>query len=65
MKRLRFTIALFCAATCLVASTEIDSLIEAGKRNDPIAVRSFLERKANVTETAPDGTTALHWAAHW
>jgi len=65
MKRLRFAITLFCAAASLVAAAETDSLIEAAKRGDSAALRSFIENKANVMQAAPDGTTALHWAAHW
>jgi len=65
MKCLRFTIALLGAAAGLVASTGIDSLVDAAKRKDAAAVRSFLERKANVNESQRDGTTALHWASHW
>jgi uncharacterized protein len=33
------------------------------RNND--AVRSLLQQKANVNAPQADGTTALHWAAHW
>jgi ankyrin repeat protein len=39
-------------------------LIQAVKRQDAKAVRELLP-KVNVNATMPDGTTALHWAAHW
>ncbi len=65
MKRLGFTLALLCAATGLLAAAESDRLPAAAKRNDAAAIRTFLERKGQVNETAPDGTTALHWVAHW
>lgn len=29
------------------------------------ALRSVLKQRADVNATQPDGTTALHWAAHW
>jgi ankyrin repeat protein len=29
------------------------------------AVRAMLKQKTNINATQPDGTTALHWAAHW
>ena len=40
-------------------------LIEAAKGGDWEAVRALLEQGANVTATAPDGATALHWASYW
>jgi ankyrin repeat protein/mannose-6-phosphate isomerase-like protein (cupin superfamily) len=38
-------------------------LIDAAKRNDVAAVRALLAKKVNVNGQAPDGSTALHWAA--
>ena len=40
-------------------------LIEAAKGRDWEAVRVLLEQGADVTATAPDGATALHWASYW
>ncbi len=40
-------------------------LIEAAKGGDWEAVRVLLEQGADVTSTAPDGATALHWASYW
>ncbi len=40
-------------------------LIEAAKGGDWEAVRVLLEEGADVTATAPDGATALHWASYW
>ena len=40
-------------------------LIEAAKDGDWEAVRILLEQGADVTVTAPDGATALHWASYW
>jgi ankyrin repeat protein len=65
MKRLRLFIALLGTASWLTASTVPDGVIDAAKRKDAAAVRALLERKADVNASAPDGTTALHWAAHW
>ena len=39
-------------------------LIEAVKTGDAAAVRTLLDRGADVNAAEPDGTTALHWAAH-
>ncbi len=41
------------------------TLIEAAKSGDWEAVEVFLEQGADVTATAPDGATALHWASYW
>ena len=40
-------------------------LADAVKNGDREAVRSLLEAKADVNARQPDGSTALHWAAHW
>ena len=40
-------------------------LIEAAKSADWEAVRVLVEQGADVTATAPDGATALHWASYW
>jgi ankyrin repeat protein len=40
-------------------------LIEAAKGGDWETVRALLEQGADVTTTAPDGATALHWASYW
>jgi ankyrin len=41
-----------------------DRLADAAMRADIAAVRSLLQESADVNETQPDGSTALHWAAH-
>jgi ankyrin len=38
-------------------------LIDAVTRGDHAAIRSLAGQKVDVNATAPDGTTALHWAA--
>jgi uncharacterized protein len=46
-----------------VASAQI---ADAAEHRDNEALRSLLKQKTtNVNATQPDGTTALHWAAHW
>jgi len=39
-------------------------LIEAVKQGDLVKVRALLSEQTNVNASEPDGTTALHWAAH-
>jgi ankyrin repeat protein len=40
-------------------------IADAAEHRDSDALRSLLKQKANINATQPDGTTALHWAAHW
>ena len=46
-----------------LAAARQQPLIDAVKRGDVKAVRALIP-KADVTAAEPDGTTALHWAAH-
>jgi ankyrin repeat protein len=38
---------------------------DAAQRKDKDALRSILKQRGDVNAAQPDGTTALHWAAHW
>ena len=49
--------------TATVSAATSASLIEAVRSGDNQAVRTFLNQRANVNATEPDGMTALHWAA--
>ncbi len=44
---------------------DLPPLIEAAKVRDWEAVRSLVDQGTDVTATAPDGATALHWASYW
>ena len=44
---------------------DLEPIIEAAKAADWEAVRSLVEQGADVTVTAPDGATVLHWASYW
>ena len=59
-------LVLLPAATTSVGAAGSDvPLIEAAKSADAAAVRALLEQEpGSVTATEPDGTTALHYAAH-
>ncbi len=39
-------------------------LLDATKANDIAAIRSLLQKQVDVNAPAPDGATALHWAAY-
>lgn len=49
----------------LASSGEDTALIDATKRRDDAAINQLLAHGANVNQPLADGTTALHWAAHW
>ena len=40
-------------------------LVQAAEDRDSASVRALLAEGADIDVTQPDGTTALHWAAHW
>ena len=44
---------------------DLPPLIEAAKGGDWEAVGVLLEQGTDVTVTAADGATALHWASYW
>jgi ankyrin repeat protein len=48
-----------------LGQAEPDRVVDAVKRQDPLAVRSLLDGGADVNATQGDGATALHWAAYW
>ena len=41
------------------------SIADAAERQDRAAVRQLIASHTDVNQTQGDGTTALHWAAHW
>jgi ankyrin repeat protein len=55
--------ALLSAATLAAAETDTH-LVEAAQRGDATAVAELLKPGADADAAAPDGATALHWAAH-
>ncbi|HLI86576.1 MAG TPA: ankyrin repeat domain-containing protein [Bryobacteraceae bacterium] len=52
------------AAGLFAAGQTGPSLIDAAKTGDKFAVRTLLEQHADANAVSPDGSTALHWAAH-
>ena len=61
---LLLSVALFAAVGSAHAAVDEVPLIEAVKRGDAAAVRALLAERVDVDAAEPDGTTALHWAAH-
>src|ERR1043165_1542661 len=62
LARLLLTVAF--SATAFAAVKNDVRLIDAAKNSDAAAVRTYLKGKPNVNIRYPDGSTALHWAAH-
>jgi uncharacterized protein len=47
------------------AGADDPRIVDAMARQNREAVRALMKQGANVNSRAADGTTALHWAAHW
>jgi ankyrin repeat protein len=47
-----------------LAAAAAAPLVEAAKAGDKAAALALIEKRVNVNTPEPDGTTALHWAAH-
>ena len=60
----RLPVVLVLALASVGAASDA-RLVQAAKDRDPASVRALLAEGADVNATQPDGTTALHWAAHW
>lgn len=48
-----------------VAAAEEAGIADHARNRDTAAVRALVEQRADVNAPQGDGTTALHWAAHW
>jgi ankyrin repeat protein len=59
-----FLVALLLAASLMAADLGRPAMIEAAKSGDKEALRTLIQKKADVNAAEPDGTTALHWASY-
>jgi len=57
-------IAVFAYASLGAGGAE-SPLVDAARKGDWNSVRASLDQGADVTAVQGDGSTALHWAAHW
>jgi ankyrin repeat protein len=56
----------FILATAAFAGSNPDTrLVDAAAKPDTEAVRKLIAEHVDVNTAQADGTTALHWAAHW
>ena len=56
---------LMVAVAGIALAAERATLADAAERRDRVAVRALLTGGVDVNATQIDGTTALHWAAHY
>ena len=67
MRAIRFALsgvaALLCSAGLLAAAASAP-LADAAEKMDRAAIRTLLQRHADVNAPQVDGMTALHWAAY-
>ncbi len=59
------TMALMCSVFSVAAVGNDVPLWKAAKDQNLEAVRTLLTEDVDVNQAQPDGSTALHWAAHW
>ena len=66
---LRFRLFAICLAAALLSvagfAAAAADVADAAMKKNVEALRSLLQRKADVNAPQADGTTALHWAARW
>ena len=65
MRILRILVIAGLISGTAYAAAGASSLVDAVKSKDKDGVRTFLRQGADVKTPEADGTTALHWAAHW
>src|SRR5678816_2097828 len=56
---------LLLGAVGSVISAASPEVADAVRTRNASALQSLLKQRADVNVAEPDGTTALHWAAHW
>src|SRR5579864_4297522 len=56
--------AAFVLAPSVGRAADAGHVLDAVKAGDAAAVRSLVHDRADANASSPDGTTALHWAAH-
>jgi ankyrin repeat protein len=64
MKRMSLCLCAF-VSLCCYAYAAGPNAADAAQQKDKEAIRALIKQRADVNAAQPDGTTALHWAAHW
>ena len=55
----------FLLVASLAMTGSESSLADAAKKRDTAAIQALLINHSDVNAPQIDGTTVLHWAAHW
>lgn len=58
-------VSLFLLLTTILPAATVPEVADAAAANNPKAVLALIQRHAGVNVPQADGSTALHWAAHW
>ena len=62
MKTLSLILGASLAMCAFAAEPDVANAVQ---NRDTARLTTLIRQKANVNDPQPDGTTALHWAAHW
>lgn len=65
MKRISLALALAVTGLAATVAPAGPDVADAVQNRDTATLRTLLKQHAPVNAAQPDGTTALHWAAHW
>src|SRR5205085_10483923 len=63
--RKSFLALLFVSLQAIAFAAAPPNAADAAQQKDAAALRALVKQHADVNAAQPDGTTALHWAAHW
>ena len=60
-----FPLIILVNITFAVSAASDFPLLEAARNQEVDTVKQFLKKRVDVNQSYNDGTSALHWAAHW
>jgi ankyrin repeat protein len=60
-----YAVLLLLAMTLSATGAPAPEVADAARSRDKAALRALVNKRVDVNAAQADGTTALHWAAHW